>query len=384
MRNQTEISQWQEKRVTKIPTNPFSLMKSVYKKVFPNIHQQLAYWKVQAEKIPDEELRKQALASIATKQFHCEGGGLYALLAFDENVEDVYAFIVAYQTISDYLDNLCDRSMSDDGKNFRQLHQAMVDAIAGTSSETSYYLYQDHQEDGGYLLSLVQACQRSLNRLPQLDVYKAEMLTLCQLYCDLQVYKHIDISKREEALISWWKNYQSSFSQLEWYEFAAATGSTLGIFYCAALASHTPIHEKKIVAETENLLSNQPNGHQVFKVYFPYVQGLHILMDYLIDQEEDRVEGDLNFCFYYPSEEEKKRRFEWIYAKAAEGTSKLPHAHFHHMVVDGLLGLYLADKKLSSQADVKLIKKNLLRKGRWTARFFYLNGWFVHRIGKKV
>lgn len=31
--------------------------------------------------------------------------------------------------------------------------------------------------------------------------------------------------------------------------------------------------------------------------YFPYIQGLHILLDYLIDQEEDKAGGDLNFCF---------------------------------------------------------------------------------------
>jgi len=34
---------------------------------------------------------------------------------------------------------------------------------------------------------------------------------------------------------------------------------------------------------------------QVKNSYFPWVQGLHILLDYLIDQEEDRINGDLNF-----------------------------------------------------------------------------------------
>lgn len=59
----------------------------------------------------NDELHNQAIASIEHKTFHCEGGGILALLA-NEHREDCIRFIVAYQTISDYLDNLCDRSTS--------------------------------------------------------------------------------------------------------------------------------------------------------------------------------------------------------------------------------------------------------------------------------
>ena len=44
------------------------------------------------------------------------------------------------------------------------------------------------------------------------------------------------------------------------------------------------------------------DAEQIRNGYFPYIQGLHILLDYLIDQEEDKVGGDLNFCFYYENE----------------------------------------------------------------------------------
>lgn len=59
----------------------------------------------------NDELHSQAIASIEHKTFHCEGGGILALLA-NEHREECIRFIVAYQTISDYLDNLCDRSTS--------------------------------------------------------------------------------------------------------------------------------------------------------------------------------------------------------------------------------------------------------------------------------
>ncbi len=43
-------------------------------KVLPTARSYLNYWKIQAQQIPNLELRKQALASIEAKQFHCEGG----------------------------------------------------------------------------------------------------------------------------------------------------------------------------------------------------------------------------------------------------------------------------------------------------------------------
>jgi tetraprenyl-beta-curcumene synthase len=354
----------------KVPKKPISLMAAIYKKVLPSIHRQLTYWKQKAEAIPNPELRKQALASITSKQFHCEGGGIYALLVNKEKVDKVITFIVAYQTISDYLDNLCDRSVSLDHENFRCLHQAMVDAVSGKITQTNYYAHQVDQDDGGYLEDLVKSCQAALRDLPSYEGYQANVLTLCQLYCDLQVYKHIDKDKREEALGKWWSTHQSTFSQLEWYEFAAATGSTLGIFYYVALSSHV-YHSEKL-------------HQQVFEVYFPYVQGLHILLDYFIDQNEDRQGGDLNFCFYYPSEEDKLRRLEWFYKRAQDAVEALPQSHFHQMMVDGLLGIYLADRKVKKQKDVQQIARRLLKRRPWSTRFFYFNGWLVHRKGKKV
>lgn len=356
-----------------IPLSPFSLMKAIYAVILPAVHRELARWKKKAEAIPNPELRKQALASIKNKQFHCEGGGIYALLAPPEKREQVIRFIVAYQTISDYLDNLCDRSLSLDGDNFRQLHQALMDAVTFGSEANKapdYYALQKHQEDGGYLPELIAACQKELASFPSYKAYQANVVKLCQLYTDLQVYKHIHQEKREVALRSWWSKYQADFPQLEWYEFAAASGSTLGIFYYMALSSHPDFSEEL-------------NG-RVMEAYFPYVQGLHILLDYLIDQQEDRLGGDLNFCFYYPSDEKKLERLTWFSQQARKAVETLPHAAFHQMIVEGLLGLYLADQKVRKQKDVLHISRRLLKRRKPSTWFFFLNGWLIHRKGKKV
>lgn len=353
-----------------VPERAWSLMSQIYRKILPQVHHLLAQWKKKASHIPDRELRKQAIASMTTKQFHCEGGGIYALVAKPERMEAVLQFIVAYQTISDYLDNLCDRSVSMDQENFRQLHQAMVDAVNGTFSTENYYRLQTHQEDGGYLYSLVKACHDALRQLPSYKIYQKNVQTLCQLYCDLQVYKHIPWDERERSLFTWWEKYKDRFPQLTWYEFAAAAGSTLGIFYYVSLSSYQEGSERL--------------NQAVFEAYFPYIQGLHILLDYLIDQEEDRIGGDLNFCFYYPSEAEKLKRLEWISREARKKADLLPNAPFHRMMVEGLLGLYLSSQKVREQEDVLKISRRLLSRRKLSTWFFFLNAWFIHRKGKKI
>lgn len=112
-----------------IPSEPISLMAKVYRKILPEVHRELEYWKKRAEEIPDPELRKQALSSIEHKSFHCEGGAILALAA-NERYKEAIRFIVAYQTISDYLDNLCDRSTSLDPCDFAALHDSMTDALS--------------------------------------------------------------------------------------------------------------------------------------------------------------------------------------------------------------------------------------------------------------
>ena len=79
--------------------------------------------------------------------------------------------------------------------------------------------------------------------------------------------------------------------------------------------------------------------------YFPYVQGLHILLDYFIDQEEDRIGGDLNFCSYYENEQVILDRMKHFVEEAEKSIGDLPHAKFHRLISRGLLGIYLSDQK---------------------------------------
>ncbi|WLR50301.1 tetraprenyl-beta-curcumene synthase family protein [Bacillus tianshenii] len=346
----------------KIPNHPVGLMTKIYRDVLPCVHRELDKWRKLAERIPNEELRMQALASISAKTFHCEGGSIYGILA-GERIEESIRFVVAYQTISDYLDNLCDRSTSLDPDDFSALHESMRDALTPGASHKDYYRFREDRDDGGYLSALVQTCQDVLSQLPHLKRVQQYLHELCSYYCDLQVHKHVKVEEREPRLKAWFAKYEAKLPEMTWYEFSACAGSTLGVFCLVSYAFQQHLNEEDV--------------QKIRYGYFPYVQGLHILLDYFIDQEEDRDGGDLNFCFYYPRSETMIERFGHFVQEADKHVRGLPNEKFHRLINRGLLGIYLSDRKVNAQHGVRKTAKQIIKYGGVISKFFYLNGrWY--------
>ncbi len=346
------------------PKGPLSLMKRVYKYVLPEVRDELARWRGVADAIPDPELRKQAIDSMTSKQFHCEGGGVYAAGNLAQR-HVLIPLIVALQTISDYLDNLCDRSTSLDADDFRLLHQSMIDAVTPGAGPRNYYALRAEQDDGGYLQALVDRCRAMVAELPGYGHVQSHVVELVQLYGDLQVYKHIAREKREPALQSWWESHASRYPELMWNEFAAATGSTLGMFML-------------FLAATDPSL-DAAMAKRIREGYFPSICGLHILLDYLIDQAEDELGGDLNFCSYYADQRMLNDRLSGMVNAARRASDDLPFSAFHRMIVEGLVALYLSDPKVKGQKSVKATAKRLMKGSPWTRVFFWLNSHWIRK-----
>ena len=349
----------------KDPISPWTLITKVMIQVRPDVRHYLGEWKQRAENIPDPELRRQALVSIETKTFHCEGGAIYALLA-GPHYDEAIRFIIAYQTISDYLDNLCDRSTSLDPDDFRALHESMPHALIPGASGIHYYRHRKEQYDGGYLEALVKTCQDVLKQLPTYDAVAPALLELAGYYCELQVNKHVRADERVNRLQAWFESHRDHLPEMSWFEFAACAGSTLGIFCLVAHAFRKECSGTLV--------------QQVKDAYFPWVQGLHILLDYLVDQEEDRTGGDLNFVSYYRNQHEMTERLKHFYTQADESISRLPNAKFHHMINRGLFGMYLADRKVDRQKDVRSIAKKMIRLGGAVTLFFFIHCWIYRRL----
>jgi len=359
------LSQFNQSR-HQYPRGPLDLMRKVYRNTIPETRKELDGWRAAAERIPNEELRNQALASLRDKQFHCEGGTVYALPDMNQR-HILIPLIVSYQTISDYLDNLCDRSTSMDPGDFRLLHQSMLDAVNPEASPVNYYALREEQDDGGYLHSLVTRCQELTRQLPGYEAAKPQIQDLAGLYTDLQVYKHIKPELRETALLEWWSKHRHRTPQLRWNEFAAATGSTLGVFMLFLAASDGHLTEEQAAL--------------IHRAYFPHVCALHILLDYLIDQDEDRVGGDLNFCNYYDHVETMLDRIAFIVEMARSDVRNIPGDSFHRMIIEGLLAIYLSDPKVSEQQEVRAVSKRLMKKSPMTRVFFFA---FSRWIRKKM
>lgn len=301
--------------------------------VFPRVEKELKGWQEMINTAGDPELRRQGLASIEKKKFHCLGGSVYTLM--EGAHQDTLSFIVALQTISDYLDNLCDRVGCLDMSAFRQLHLAFTDALQPDGAVADYYSLYPHQDDAGYLNSLVGECRKTLKQLPSYHLVKKEAMNLASLYCDLQTYKHTHIPLREGYLEGWFAEHMPKYPELAWWEFAAATGSTLGIFALIAAAG-----QPNLDSET---------AEKIREGYFPWICGLHILLDYFIDQEEDILEGDLNFVSYYDDQEHCRRQLILFLEHALEQAARMPDPLFHTTVVQGLPAFYLSDPKVGAQ-----------------------------------
>ncbi|MDO9534689.1 MAG: tetraprenyl-beta-curcumene synthase family protein [Bacillota bacterium] len=331
----TRIDQW-----TLLTHYIFSILR--------HVERELDVWRKMMGNTPLSPMQIQALNSIRSKRFHCQGGAVYALLNIKAR-NNLLPLIVSFQTISDYLDNLCDRvsweelSMPEEKgkdcfmeKSFRHLHLSMRDSLMPDKIlEGDYYRYYPLKDDKGYLQALVTKNRQIVSELPSYLKVKDNVLFLTDLYTDLQSYKHLSLTFRQQYLEDWFFLYQKDYPFLLWNEFAAAAGSTLGTFALLALSSQKEVKQKEI--------------EEVLNCYFPWICGLHILLDYFIDQAEDRREGDLNFIFYYENEEQCYERLIFFVRNALERTENLVNSVFHRTVVKGLLALYLSDPKIKDQ-----------------------------------
>lgn len=323
----------------------------------PAVEKELSNWRNVASLIPQPELRKQALASLKEKKFHCQGGSVYATLSPAKSLRrQLLKAIVSLQTISDYLDNLSDRSGIVNEDAFRQLHLAFTDALTPGGRDHDYYACYPYFRDGGYLAALVKTCRQAIAYLPGYQKIQEHIMELAHLYCHLQIVKHLEEGKREATLRKSLEPIAQKYG-LYWWELAAATGSTLGIFALMAAAADDGSKDGVIILK---------------ETYFPWIGGLHILLDYFIDQQEDRCGGDLNFCSFYGSQEEATARFKLFLRQAKERANTLPEPAFHLLVVKGLPALYLSDFKARDPGYLSTIKVILQEAGAFSQQLFLL------------
>ncbi len=319
-----------------------------------------------------------AVESLRGKAFHSIGGSIYAgwPAVPRRQRRRLTATIVALQVMSDYLDTLVDRSGCQDQRVHGRLHRAFVDALdpwgpampAGQRGE-GYFEGFPLGCDGGYLELLAERVREGVKALPGYHVVSGRVSLLARLYCEMQVIKHAPPGERERGMIAWHRARRGLAPEgdaLRWWEFAAAAGSTLGIFGLLALAADPAAD----VGEAERLMH----------AYFPYTCAVHIMLDYLIDRDEDRLHGEMNFTNYYGSAETAACRIEALFGAAQRRLQALAGARFHLEVLRGLPAIYLSDPKVAS-SGLEACARVLLARAGPEAAWFYAGCRLLRAVG---
>ncbi|HEX3462643.1 MAG TPA: DUF2600 family protein, partial [Candidatus Elarobacter sp.] len=239
------------------------------------------------------------------------------------------------ETIYDYLDNLCDRLPGVTQQGYATLHESLIDALDDRGAPRDYYRDGPPGDDGGYLRSLVDAAREGLRALPNYHAVRDRLVEVARFYADLQVLKHGPAGERERACDAWYARNRERFPGLSWWEFAAACGSSLPVFALIALASR----ERLGAAEID----------ETVRAYFPGVSALHILLDYFIDQAEDREHGELNFVACYASSAEAVTRLRQLVTATLARVRGLADTARHRFLVEAMCVFYLTHPKIFEQ-----------------------------------
>lgn len=298
--------------------------------VRPEVNLALARIEERAAAIPAAEMRALAQDSLEHKRFHCEGGAIIV-----GSSAGLIRFVTAYQTLCDCLDTVTDRGPSVTEAEIRALHQSLLDAVSPDTSAGDYWSGHPFGStaDGGYFAWLVEECRAALDSLPGWSMVAPRVRWLAERYVDLQSIKHApDSEARARHLEDWFLQHREPGWDLAWWEFAAAAGSTLGIFTLIREATKDQVDESRVAA--------------LMDCYFPWMGSLHILLDYFIDQQEDLDGGDFNFVACYESTEAQEAGIRRIFQQAMDKSQALDDGAFHRYVARGLLAFYLADRKV--------------------------------------
>jgi tetraprenyl-beta-curcumene synthase len=303
--------------------------------VVPRASRALEAVRERAAAIPDAALREQALASIDGKAFHVQGGCILATFLPSADAARYVRIVASLETIYDYLDNLCDRLPGVSQQAFATLHDALLDALDDRRTPGDYYRHGPSGDDGGYLSSLVADVRAELPTLPHYAAVRGALGEIARYYAQLQTLKHGDSAGREDVCRAWYAEHAESFPGLYWWEFAAACGSSLPVFALIYLAMQPRLDARAI--------------DSTCAAYFPNVSAVHILLDYFIDQAEDREHRELNFVACYPSSAVAVERVGRLVRATSQGLRALAHGEWHEFVLRAMCLFYLTHRKVYEQ-----------------------------------
>ncbi|HEY8312849.1 MAG TPA: DUF2600 family protein [Candidatus Baltobacteraceae bacterium] len=283
-----------------------------------------------AERIPDDRLRHEALESVRAKAYHVAGAAILATFLPLGARRHYVEIVTPLESIYDFLDNLCDRHPDVPVDAYPVLHQALADALDPTQPLHEYYARGPLGDDGDYLRLLVKRTRFMLARLDGYELLLPRFREAARLYTELQTFKHYPKAERESACIAWHDRHHERFGDLSWWEFASAAGSQFQVY--------APLY----AAFCSDFAQIEP----AFDAYFPPFSALHVLLDYFIDQAEDRAHDELNFVACYRDAHAFRARLRTLAQRARAGFKRLRKPRAHAFTLRVMCLFYLTHPKV--------------------------------------
>lgn len=295
--------------------------------VLPTVSEEVAGWRRLAGDVPAEQPRADAQANLCSSRLNTEGAALFAVLPRRRHGELVRA-LVAYQVALDYLDTVSEHVVPRQRAHGRQLHRALVEALDPGGRVSDYYGYSRGQEDGGYLRALVEATRGGCARLPCYELVRARAMASSQRMAVQSLNHEPHPRRREAALRAWAAAEFPGREELAWFEWTAASCSSLATLALLALAADPQLREEDVAAAEA--------------VYFPWVCAASTLLDAYVDQASDRAEGSHSYVGYYDSDAEMVDRLCEIVHRSVDGARRLRGGERHALIAAGMVAMYLS------------------------------------------
>ncbi len=310
--------------------------------VFPQVGRELSHWQRHAQQIPDPALRRLALLTQRTERGNLEGAAAFAVLAPRSVRTNVVRAAVAFQATYDYIDTLAEQPCGDQAANGAQLHLALLSALQPGATHADYYRHSPSSQDNGYIRSLIETCRGALARLPSYALVADGALRAAQRMTHYQALNH----RPEHGPMAVWAAGKTPLgSELRWWETAAATASSLGVFALFAAAG------QPLLASVER--------RALESAYFPWIGALHVLLDSLIDRAGDLASGQHSLVAHYASAEEAAARLSVIAASAVRATGCLSQSLQHAVILSAMTSFYLS-APAAAQIPTEVVARRVL------------------------
>jgi tetraprenyl-beta-curcumene synthase len=296
--------------------------------VFPLVRRETRRWAKRAAEIPDPVLRRVALETLRAEHGNYEGAAAFATFVPLRRRSTVVRAVVAYQVAYDYADSLAELPAADRVANGRALHEVLHAALSPGMPHPDYYVHHDRREDGGYLPTLVQACRSAVESLPSWPEAADRARAMARLVVEFQALNHAPAELVVAELSTFATATPLPAADLRWWEAAAGCASSVGIFSFVAASARPSLSMREVAA--------------IERAYVPWIGGLHVLLDSLVDWPHDDEAGTHSLVAHYPSPTEMANGMGVIADTAVRSVRTLPQPRQHELLLAAMAGLYLA------------------------------------------